>query len=296
MTKIENATTANFQCTSSSQVQYAFLDSGVGGLPYLQFLCKKHPASSCLYVADTKHFPYGEKTKEEVIHFSKEIVQKIIEVASPSVIIIACNTMTVCALDVLRHTFDIPFVGTVPAIKTAANLTQSKNIALIGTKRTVEDEYIRKMNCDLAQGCSLFHSDEGELVKDIEEGLAFAPIKEQIDRVLAIVKSFEKHNCDTLILGCTHFLHLRSAFIEAGKQCTPTINIVDSLEGVVRQALRLSPCKNNVVPPAPCRAFYASGIESTQDLEKYDAYSLHSGLKLLKDLSLTSILKSMYQH
>lgn len=281
MERIGNAKTDPHHST----VQYVFLDSGVGGLPYLQFLLEMHPEASCLYVADTKHFPYGEKTKEDVIRFSKEIVEKVITLTSPSVIIIACNTMTVSALDILRHTFNIPFVGTVPAIKTAAKVTKTKNIALIGTKRTLEDEYIRRMKAELAQGCSLFHSDEGKLVRKIEDELAFASLEEQLEEVLPIVKSFESSNCDSLILGCTHFLHLRSAFIKAGKQCNPKITVVDSLEGVIKQALHLSPMIKATKTPQ-LKAFYASGINSEKDEKKYKKYAELSGLKFLKNLEL----------
>ncbi len=271
------------------KVQYAFLDSGVGGLPYLQFLLQSHPEASCLYVADVEHFPYGEKKKEDIIRFSTEIVEKIIEVAYPSVIVIACNTMTVCALDVLRKTFNIPFVGTVPAIKTAAHISKTKNIALIGTKRTVEDEYVCKMKQELAEGCSLFRSDEGDLVQGIEKGLAFASLEEQIEKVRPIVKSFEGSNCDALILGCTHFLHLRSAFIEAGKSCNPQINIVDSLEGVINRALHLSPVASLSPKEEICRAFYASGIECEKDVEKYKKYCEKTGLKFLKNLDIRNL-------
>lgn len=295
MERIENASInaykdglqgENYQNSPLSKVQYVFLDSGVGGLPYLQFLHSIHPKASCLYVADTKNFPYGEKTKEEVIQASHDIVKTIIEKVSPSIIIIACNTITVSALNLLRQSFNIPFVGTVPAIKTAAKVTQTKNIALIGTRRTLEDEYIRNMKGELAKGCSLFHSDEGNLIRKIEDGLAFASLEEQLASVLPIVKSFENSACDALILGCTHFLHLRQAFIEAGKQCTPKITIVDSLEGVIKQALHLSPYPKTMPQTAPCKAFYASGIQCKKDEEKYSMYAEHSGLKLLKDLHL----------
>jgi len=268
----------------NKQVQYVFLDSGVGGLPYLQTLLEVQPDSSAVYVADTKHFPYGKKTKDEVQQYSYEIVQEIVDKLSPSIIIIACNTITVCALEHLRASFSIPFVGTVPAIKTAAQLTQTKNIALIGTKRTVEDEYIRNMKKEVAQGCSIFPSDEGELVKEIEEGLAFATLEAQVEAVLPIVRHFESLHCDALVLGCTHFLHLRSAFIQAGKMCSPQISIADSLLGVVKQAMKVSPyIKNNTC--ASCRAFYASAIQYNKDEKRYRMYAEHAGLTFLQDLA-----------
>lgn len=250
------------------KIQYVFLDSGVGGIPYLQCLLEKEVGASSLYVADIANFPYGTKTKEEVIASSKALVEKIIEKVSPEVIIIACNTITVCALDILRAFFSTPFVGTVPAIKVATNITKNNKIGLIGTERTVSDAYIEDLLLQTGEKTVLYPKAESELVRQIENGLMFQNRKEQLKIVNPIVEYFEKKGCDVLILGCTHFLHLRDAFIEAGKKCKMEIAIADSLEGVVRQALKISPCKRTKDAK---KLFYATG--SQKDIEKYKKYA-----------------------
>ncbi|MGP1414370.1 MAG: glutamate racemase [Treponema sp.] len=224
--------------------QYVFLDSGVGGIPYLNYLLKLDPKATALYVADSKHFPYGEKTQEEVISFTIEIVKEILKKIAPQIIILACNTMTVSALKTLRNIFNFPFVGTVPAIKPANLVTKNHRIGLISTERTAKDIYIQRLIDKFLPDSKVFVRGEGELVEKIENGLLFENEEEQLKAIRPIMSFFENENCDALILGCTHFLHLRDSFINAGSKCKNPITIVDSLEGVVNQTLSLSPCKS----------------------------------------------------
>ena len=106
---------------------FVFIDSGVGGIPYMTALLQKAPDASCVYVADNANFPYGEKTHEEVVNCVVSVVQKICDKFNPRVIVLACNTISVNALEVLRQKFpQIKFVGTVPAIKLAASITKNK--------------------------------------------------------------------------------------------------------------------------------------------------------------------------
>jgi glutamate racemase len=233
----------SYKAKVMKKFQYVFLDSGIGGIPYLNYLLRLVPEASALYVADTKHFPYGEKTENEVINFALETIQDILNVVVPEIIILACNTMTVSALSVLRKTFNLPFVGTVPAIKPATQITKNNRIGLISTERTAKDIYIQHLIDEFAPKSTIFIRGEAELVDKIENGLAYESEKKQLEAIKPIMSFFEKENCDTLILGCTHFLHLRDTFIKMGKQCKMPITIVDSLEGVVGHTLTLSPCK-----------------------------------------------------
>ena len=84
---------------------FVFIDSGTGGIPYLLHLKNYLPQANCVYVGDTKNFPYGTKSSEEIIKCVTSLVQKIIEKFNPLVIVVACNTMSVNALDSLRKEF-----------------------------------------------------------------------------------------------------------------------------------------------------------------------------------------------
>ena len=82
-------------------VDFAFLDSGTGGIPYLTYLLEKNPAASCVYIGDTANFPSGAKTHEEIVKCVLSITDRIIKSFNPRIIVIACNTMSVNTLDVL---------------------------------------------------------------------------------------------------------------------------------------------------------------------------------------------------
>lgn len=258
--------------------QYVFLDSGIGGIPYLNYLLKLAPEASALYVADSKHFPYGEKTQSEVISFTLKIVNNILKNIKPEIIILACNTMTVSALKELRSSFNFPFVGTVPAIKPANLVTKNNRIGLISTERTAKDIYTQRLIDEFLPNSTVFVRGEAELVDKIENGLWYESEEKQLIEIKSIISFFEKKNCDTLILGCTHFLHLQEVFIKAGKECKNPITIVDSLEGVVNHTLALSPCKNT----SRKIALTTTGREK----ERYKAYAMQCCFDFIEDINI----------
>lgn len=250
-------------------VQYAFLDSGIGGIPYYKHLTELYPNASCAYVADVKHFPYGEKTLDQVISFSKETVQKIIEKVNPQVIIIACNTISVSALCALRSQFDIPFVGTVPAIKRAVKASTNKRIAVLATERTVNDIYTQKLIEEFGDGCVFFMRADSALVKKIEEDLLQATYTEKRNAILPAMDFFKAVRADTAVLACTHFLQLQDVF---QKEAAPNITIVDSLEGVVNQALKISPFDSSYRINGKNK-FYINAEQTIENKKKYSVYA-----------------------
>ena len=216
---------------------FVFIDSGVGGIPYMMKLLEKKPDASCLYVADTANFPYGEKSHEQVVKCVTELVGKIRSNFSPKVIVVACNTMSVNALDTLRAEFsDIKFVGTVPAIKLAASLSKKRRIGLLATKATCENPYNLELKEKFASDCVLVTRGDGELVSYIEHNAFTASREECLAAVKPAIDFFRKEDCDAVILGCTHFLNFTDVFEEA---CQPDIKVVDSVDGVVRHAIEV---------------------------------------------------------
>ena len=220
---------------------YVFLDSGIGGLPYFRYFHKKAPQASAAYVADLEHFPYGEKTREEVIKYALDVTEKIIDRLNPAMIIVVCNTMSTAALDALRKHFSIPFIGTVPAVKVAAEVSANKRIGVIATARTINDPYLDNLIESFAARCTIEKRADPELVAKIENGLITAPDEEKRKAVMPAIRQFKDAGVDTIVLACTHFLHLADIFTECA---APSIKIVDSLPGVVSHALE-------VLPPLP---------------------------------------------
>ncbi len=216
---------------------FVFIDSGVGGIPYMTTLLQRSPDAECVYVADTANFPYGEKTHEQVVECVIKLVEKIHAQFSPKVIVVACNTMSVNALDILRSTFsDIVFVGTVPAIKLAASLSKKRRIGLLATKATCENPYNLELKEKFASDCVLITRGDGELVSFIEHNAFTASREECLAAVKPAIDFFRSEDCDAVILGCTHFLNFTDIFEEA---CQPDIKVVDSVDGVVRHALEV---------------------------------------------------------
>ena len=217
------------------------MDSGIGGLPYFKYFHEKAPQASAAYVADLEHFPYGEKTRDEVILYAIGVAKKIMERLSPEMIVVVCNTMSTAALDALRRAYTIPFVGTVPAVKLAAEVSLNKHIGIIATARTINDPYLEKLIKDFASGCRIEKRADAALVAQIENGLITASDEEKKQAIEPAIRQFKTAGADTLVLACTHFLHLSDTFAECA---APEIKIIDSLPGVVSHAL-------DVLPPTP---------------------------------------------
>lgn len=218
-------------------INFAFLDSGTGGLPYLKFLLQKAPSENCVYVADTLNFPYGLKTDEQIKKNASGCVKKIINKWNPKTIILACNTISVTALDFLRKEFpDYNFVGTVPAIKPAARISKSKKIGLLATNATVNHPYTKKLISDFANDCKIYSLAEPELIDFIEHEFFHASEQKRLEKVQKSVNYFKNLGCDAIVLACTHFLNMVDYFKIA---CGNEISVVDSREGVVKHALEV---------------------------------------------------------
>ena len=133
----------------------AFLDSGVGGLPYLAHARKHLHSERFVYVADRENFPYGEKSRTAIIAAALSVAGRLLEREHPRLVVVACNTMSVVALADLRARFPVPFVGVVPAVKPAASLSRRKRVGVLATRQTVEGDYLRNLIVQHASGCDV---------------------------------------------------------------------------------------------------------------------------------------------
>ena len=218
-------------------LDFAFLDSGTGGLPYMKALLELKSDVSCVYVGDTKNFPYGEKSESQIIQKASECVSRIIERWNPKTIVIACNTISVTALDKLRERFpETPFVGTVPAIKPAALLSKTRKIGLLATNATVNHSYTKRLISDFASDCTIISRGDPELISFIEHRAFSASEEEKEEAVRPAVDFFADAGCDVIVLACTHFLNVAEVFktVAEGRAL-----IVDSRDGVSRHALEV---------------------------------------------------------
>ena len=268
----------------------AFLDSGVGGLPYLAHARSFLPGRRLVYVADRENFPYGEKSKPEIIAAALSVAEQLVRRERPGLVVVACNTMSVVALEELRARFSVPFVGVVPAVKPAASLSRRKRVGVLATRRTVEGEYLHELIQRHAAGCEVVSLASGPLVEFVERDLYHAGPRERQQRVQQEVDRFTSEGIDALVLGCTHFLHLEREFRELLD--ARGIMLVDSRDGVSRQARRVLAAREKsapasreapAAPPAPDRdpdALYVTGSVPLE--ERYQWFAGQYGL-LLQD-------------
>lgn len=264
-------------------VDFAFLDSGVGGLPYLDYLKKLCSAATCVYVADTKNFPYGEKSKAQIEENACLCAEKIIKKWNPKVIVVACNTISVTALEELRKRFPkTPFVGTVPAIKPAAQLSKTRKIGLLATNATVNHTYTKKLIEEFASDCTIVSRGDPDLISFIEHKFNSASEQERLDAVMPAVDFFKSKDCDCIVLACTHFLNMTEYFKKAGGGA---VIVVDSLDGVVRHALEVEKTvfSENYAQAEPwkegCGSFlYVTGFTSQNDSVSYKKMCARLGM------------------
>lgn len=256
-------------------IDFAFLDSGTGGIPYMLLLKEKSPESRCVYLGDTVHFPYGEKSFEEIVRCSSEAIDTIVKNWNPRAVIIACNTISVTALDELRKLHpDLPIIGTVPAIKLAAKVSLNKKIGFLATNASVNHKYSEKLIEDFASDCTVFKRGDPELIDFIEHKLFTAAKEEKIEAVMPAVEYFNSNGCDTIILGCTHFTHMAREIEEAfASKSWKKVFVVDSRDGVSNHALdviKTAPEKEGRNNLPEDMTFFVTSLKGDADRTEYE--------------------------
>jgi glutamate racemase len=211
----------------------AILDSGIGGLPSLAAARAALPSERFAYLADREGFPYGTKTRDEVRDRVLELVERLVAEHSPKALVIACNTASQAALEAARAAHPgLPMVGTVPAIKPAAERTRTGTIGVMATAGAVGDPYLDELVRRHASGVKVLREAAQELVDFVERRAAYADEAERREAVEPFVRPLVDGGADQIVLACTHFLHLRDAVAAcAGNRAAP----VDSREGVARR-------------------------------------------------------------
>lgn len=205
-------------------------DSGAGGLTILAALRQELPRERYVYVADTAHCPYGNRTEAEITALSIEISRFLIEQGA-KLIVVACNTASQAALAALRATFPfISFVGVVPAVKPAARATRNGRIAIAATNQAARAIYLRQLIDEFAGGIQSFAIGCPELVTLVEDGQFDGPVVE--DAVRQALEPVLREDVDVIVLGCTHFPALRSVI---QRVAGPQVQIIDSGSAIARR-------------------------------------------------------------
>ena len=178
-------------------------DSGVGGLTVAREIMRNLPMEKIVYFGDTARVPYGSKSKETVIRYSRQIV-RFLQKQSVKAIVIACNTASALALDTLEKEIDIPIIGVVkPGAKVAARETTKKRVGVIATEATINSHLYRELIQQIDPEITVVGKPCPLFVPLVEEGWRKDPVTEIVAR--RYLKEMQDEKVDTLILGCTHY-------------------------------------------------------------------------------------------
>jgi glutamate racemase len=182
-------------------------DSGVGGLTVHAEVAKAVPGAQFTYVADDAAFPYGDLSAKACAARVVYVVGRAIHRFQPDIVVVACNTASTVALPALRQAFDLPFVGTVPAVKPAAEQSRTRTISILGTPGTVGREYTHDLIIQHAADCRVTLVGAGNLARLAEMHLRGEPVEDRA--VLAEIEPcFRERDgvrTDTVALACTHY-------------------------------------------------------------------------------------------
>jgi glutamate racemase len=215
-----------------------FFDSGVGGLSVLRPTRELLPNAPIVYAADSAAFPYGRRSEAEIAARVPALLGRLVERFHPRLAVIACNTASTIALDHVRAALDIPVVGTVPAIKPAAELSKSRVIGVLGTEATVRQPYVVDLAARFAADCTVIRHGSPELVELAEAKLAGqeVPVDAVRAAVAPMIEQPRGDEMDVMALACTHFPLLTDEIAAA----FPGIAQVDGGPGIARRIAYLT--------------------------------------------------------
>ena len=191
-----------------TQAPIGVFDSGVGGLTVAREIMRNLPNKKIVYFGDTARVPYGSKSKETVLRYSRQIV-RFLGTQEVKAIVIACNTASAMALDEIQKEIDIPIIGVVkPGAKVAAETTKNKRIGVIGTAATVSTHIYKELIEGMDPEIEVIEKACPLLCPLVEEGWLKDPVTDTV--LTRYLSGLLEQGIDSLIMGCTHYPLLRS--------------------------------------------------------------------------------------
>jgi glutamate racemase len=232
-------------------------DSGLGGLTVFRQIATLRPDVRLIYAADDAFFPYGRHREAELVARVLALMEQLIAAQRPGLVVIACNTASTLVLPELRARFQVPFVGTVPAIKPACAASRSKLVSVLGTEATVKREYTRALIRDFAEGCAVTLVGSPRLAELAEAELKGEPVADA-DIAAELSPCFvasDGKRTDTIVLACTHYPLL----LDRLRRLSPwPVQFIDPAPAIARRVAELlGPAGKG--PPPPAKLVLSSG-------------------------------------
>ncbi|THF79914.1 glutamate racemase [Cohnella fermenti] len=238
------------------QQAIAVLDSGVGGLTVVREVMRQLPREKILYFGDTARTPYGPRPAEEVVRFTREIVDYLTQY-QPKMIVIACNTATAVALDDIRSRVRIPVVGVInPGARAAIGRTKTGRIGVIGTEGTIKSGAYEQALRRLSPHIEVVSKSCPHFVTLVEDG-NFRSV-ETFETVSTSLLGLRATPIDCLILGCTHYPFLSETISEV---MGPNVSLISSAEETAREISTILHENNRLAgnEELPIHQFFCSG-------------------------------------
>jgi len=233
-------------------------DSGVGGLTVWQAIRNALPSVPLVYFADQAHCPYGPQPLEQVRKYANNATAFLMDKGC-RLVVVACNTATAAAIDHLRATFAIPFVGMEPAVKPACLQTRTKQVGILATKGTFEGRLFLETSAQFKQEATLYLQIGEGLVELVEAGKVGTPEAEGLLR--KYLEPLLQVGIDQLVLGCTHYPFLKE---DMQKITGSAVQILDPAPAVAKQTQRryaeIAPDLNTAYQPE--HTFFTSGDDA----------------------------------
>lgn len=204
-------------------------DSGVGGLSILRSVKALLPKESFIYLADQKNNPYGGRSVAEIKNLSEKVTSFLVK-NKVKLVIVACNTASVNAIDYLRSEFEIPIIAVVPVVKTISEKSRTKKAAVFATPATAKSQYLKDLIKKFAKGVEVYSIGTSKLEHLVEEGIIEGM---KVDKAIrySLLPLLEK-NVDVVALGCTHYPFLTP---EIKKIVGSKMSIYDSGGAIARR-------------------------------------------------------------
>ena len=217
---------------SAQPLTIGIFDSGVGGLSVLRHIRAALPNAKLIYIADSGHVPYGDKSPDYIEARSHSLARFLLEQGADA-IVIACNTATAAAAASLRAKFDVPIIGMEPAVKPAVAATRTGVVGVLATVGTLESARFAALLEKYAGGVEIVTQGCPELVECVERGELDSPATRQL--VAQYTAPLLRKNADTIILGCTHYPFLAPLI---RKVVGENITLIDTGAAVARELQR----------------------------------------------------------
>lgn len=216
-------------------------DSGIGGVSVLTAVRTELPTVDLVYAGDNFHLPYGEKTMDEIMTYSRGVVE-FLRAKGCCVIVIACNTASAAALKTLREEYnDLVFVGMEPAVKPAAEQTQTGVVGVLATTATFQGELFASVVERFANGVKVIQQPCPGLVQQIEAGALESPETEHMLR--GWLEPMKHQHIDRIVLGCTHYPFVRNTI---RKILGEGVTIIDPAPAIAKQVRRTLEVRNEI--------------------------------------------------